>query len=310
MMPLIPLAAVAAGAIATTYTVAIAREAKRPRRATFAWALAHGTPTDPGQVDGVRGWQEGATTLRDAAHAAAAHPAGAGARTSATPPSARSIVIPWWSVRGSGSGTLLLVHGWGRSRWDSLRRLPWLLSHAESLLLPDLRGHGEAPGTTSIGHDDHLDLVQVLADAAPDLDPSELTLVGHSMGAMVVARLAASLAASGTPVRRLVLLAPYDALIVPMANRLRLRALPTGPFATIAAAWHARGQEPLHRTLSRVRCPVLTLGGGVDAVTTPDDVRRATMPHEPVIEPAIDHPQVGVEGEPSRQALEAFLAGT
>ena len=63
MIPLVPLAAVAAGAITTTYTVAIAREAKRPRRATYAWALAHGSPTSPAEVPGVRTWHEGSTVL-------------------------------------------------------------------------------------------------------------------------------------------------------------------------------------------------------------------------------------------------------
>jgi pimeloyl-ACP methyl ester carboxylesterase len=249
------------------------------------------------------------------------------------PPSARSIVLPWWLVQGRGEGDMIIIHGWGRSRWDSLRRVPWLLDHAASIVLPDLRGHGEAPGTTSIGHSDHLDLDQVLIDAlgrtiAPSIgageahdrmqqqatakrqDPRALTMVGHSMGAMVVARLAAMLAERGTPVRRLVLMAPYDSLIVPMANRLRMRGLPTGPFAATAAWWLARGQEPLHRTLARVQCPVLALGGELDAVTTQSDVRRAAAPHEPLIEPGIDHASVGVEGTTSRHAVDAFLART
>jgi pimeloyl-ACP methyl ester carboxylesterase len=127
---------------------------------------------------------------------------------------------------------------------------------------------------------------------------------------MVVARLAASLAERGTPVRRLVLLAPYDALIVPMANRLRVRGLPAGPFAATAAWWLARGEEPLHRTLERVHCPVLALGGGLDAVTKPLDVYRAAVPHGTSIETGIDHANVGVEGTASREALNEFLEAT
>jgi len=306
MIPLIPLTAVAAGAITTTYTVAIAREAKRPRRATYAWALAHGSPTSPAEVPGVRTWHEGSTVLQATGHDPATH---------ATPPSARSIVLPWWLVEGQGAGAMLLIHGWGRSRWDSLRRLPWLLEHAASIVVPDLRGHGESPGTTSIGHSDHLDLDQVIAEALNGTASSTaieggLTLVGHSMGAMVAARLAALLAERGTPARRLVLMAPYDSLIVPMANRLRVRGLPAGPFAATAAWWLTRGEEPLHRTLGRVRCPVLALGGGLDAVTTPDDVHRAAAPHDAFIEPGIDHANVGVEGTASREALHAFLSRT
>jgi len=307
MIPLVPLAAVAAGAIATTYTMAIAREATRPRRATYAWALAHGVAASPAEVPGVRAWREGSTTLHAAGRAMT--------HTAHAPPSARSIVLPWWFVQGQGAGAMLVIHGWGRSRWDSLRRLPWLLEHAASFLLPDLRGHGEAPGTTSIGHSDHLDLDQVMANAfngsvPPAAIDGGLTLVGHSMGAMVAARLAVLLAERGTPIRRLVLMSPYDSLIVPMGHRLRLRGLPAGPFAATAAWWLARGEEPLHRTLSRVQCPVLVLGGGLDAVTTPSDVRRATAPHDGLIEPGIDHANVGVEGTASREALNAFLART
>ena len=311
MIPLIPLAAVAAGAITTTYTVAIAREAKRPRRATYAWALAHHSAASPAEVPGVHAWHEGSTVLHTTGDAPTAYHASAAHHT---PPSARSIVLPWWFVEGQGSGTMLVIHGWGRSRWDSLRRLPWLLVHAASIVLPDLRGHGEAPGTTSIGHSDHLDLDQVIQRAdnasASGATNGGLTIVGHSMGAMVAARLAALLAARGTPARRLVLMAPYDSLIVPMANRLRVRGLPAGPFAATAAWWLARGEEPLHRALARVQCPVLALGGGLDAVTTPDDVHRAAAPHETLIEPAIDHANVGVEGTASREALHAFLLRT
>lgn len=305
MIPLVPLAAVAAGAITTTYTVAIAREAKRPRRATYAWALAHHSAASPAEVQGVHAWHEGSTVLRTTGHTPAAHH---------TPPSARSIVLPWWLVKGRGCGTMLVIHGWGRSRWDSLRRLPWLLEHAASIVLPDLRGHGEAPGTTSIGHSDHLDLDQVIqrADSNPasTATTGDLTIVGHSMGAMVAARLAALLAERGTPARRVVLMAPYDSLLVPMANRLRVRGLPAGPFAATAAWWLARGEEPVHHTLARVQCPVLALGGALDAVTTPDDVHRAAAPHDTLIEPGIDHADVGVEGTASREALHAFLART
>ena len=335
MIPLVPLAAVAAGAITTTYTVAIAREAKRPRRATYAWALAHHSAASPAEVPGVHAWHEGSTVLQTtgdapsayhtppahhsltAGHTPAAHHAPTARHAPAahpTPPSARSIVLPWWFVEGRGFGTMLVIHGWGRSRWDSLRRLPWLLEHAASIVLPDLRGHGEAPGTTSIGHSDHLDLDQVIAGAGSDpashATTGGLTIVGHSMGAMVAARLAALLAARGTSARRVVLMAPYDSLVVPMANRLRVRGLPAGPFAATAAWWLARGEEPLHRTLARVQCPVLALGGGLDAVTTPDDVHRAATPHETLIEPGIDHANVGVEGTASREALHAFLART
>lgn len=309
MIPLLGLGALAAATMAGAYTVAIAREARRPRRATFAWALAHGTPGTPDQVPGVLEWREGATTITGNP----TNHAGSGLR-------AQEVELPWWIVRGSGTGSLLLVHGWGRSRWDSLRRLPWLLPHASTLMVPDLPGHGEATGTTGVGATDHLVLDRLLpslhaAAAAQDPStacqaPASLTLVGHSMGAMVAARLAALLADRGTPVRRLILMAPYDTVLVPMANRLRLRGLPAGPFVHAAAAWVGSGGEPLHDTLARINCPVLVIGGALDAVTTPADLRAAAPGAETWIEPGIDHADVGVQGMASREAIEAFFART
>lgn len=86
-------------------------------------------------------------------------------------------------VEVSGQGTpLVMLHGWtaDRSEWDAFREQ---LSRRHRLILWDARGHGAQPmrGTTA----------PTLARMARDLhqlfehfDLTEVTLVGHSMGAL------------------------------------------------------------------------------------------------------------------------------
>ncbi len=104
---------------------------------------------------------------------------------------------------GTGPG-LVLVHGTGgdaHSHWDAVVAE---LSGGRTVVRPTLSG---SPGTTDAGGPLTLDLLaaQVLA-VADDAGLDAFDLVGYSLGAAVVARLAAK-----TPqrVRRLVLIAPF-----------------------------------------------------------------------------------------------------
>ncbi len=284
---LIGLGATAAAAICVAYTAGIVREAHRPRRATFGWALANGIPTDPGPIAGVISWSE---------------------YTTAVPPPAAPAQLSWWNIRTTGPSqrTALLVHGWGRSKWDSLRRLALLAPLCDRVIVPDLRGHGDSTGRTSVGADDHLDLMSVLGDAG--VDPSSLVVVGHSMGAVVAARLAAALASVGSPCRGVVLYAPYDELLVPMGNRLLIRALPRTPFAQVAQWWMQPRTELTHRAVARCDCPVIAVAGGADVVTPPAACARAAAPRDVVVERDLDHADVGTQGQRTIDALRALLA--
>ncbi|NDB22073.1 MAG: hypothetical protein EB020_14525, partial [Proteobacteria bacterium] len=66
----------------------------------------------------------------------------------ASVPTDGSVVPCWWIAGNGGAGApvVVVLHGHGRSRWDSLRRAsPWI-ERAALVVLPDLRGHGDAPG--------------------------------------------------------------------------------------------------------------------------------------------------------------------
>jgi pimeloyl-ACP methyl ester carboxylesterase len=81
---------------------------------------------------------------------------------------------------GSGSPTLLLLHGIGVNGavWQPL--LPHLKGWPGRIVVPDFRGHGRSPHARPYG------LGQHAADLADLLPPEEpVTIVGHSMGALV-----------------------------------------------------------------------------------------------------------------------------
>ncbi len=192
----------------------IVRDARTPSRATMGWALARKLAVDPAAL-GLQFEEE----LW-------------GANQSA------------WRIRGgapSSDLTTIIIHGWRRSRIDSLRRInPWY-GVSSSLLLVDLAGHGDAPdGPTTLGVRDVHEIVTLAHAVVASSDPAaarptRLLLVGHSLGASIALRAAAQLPPEF--LAGVVAIAPYESLKEPLANRLRARALPATPFAQLAQLW-------------------------------------------------------------------------
>jgi pimeloyl-ACP methyl ester carboxylesterase len=104
----------------------------------------------------------------------------------------------WVEQGGTGSPTLVLLHGLGANAavWEPLR--PWLArSWPGRWLAPDLRGHGRSSPDGLRGYAGHA------ADVAALLDPGEeVVLLGHSMGGVVAMALATGW--FGVTVRRVV----------------------------------------------------------------------------------------------------------
>lgn len=199
---------------------AIVRDARHPSRATIGWALARGLPPDPMAIDipfEERQFGNGQAL---------------------------------WSIDTPNTDSNLLtiiVHGWRRSRIDSLRRIhPWIGS-SRRLLLVDLPGHGESQsGPSTLGIDDHKALVSLALEELAQLSNTgnapqpRLLLVGHSLGAGIALR-----AAHAIPpecVAGVVALAPYESLSEPLTNRMAARGVPPWPLTDLAAWW-------IHETL-------------------------------------------------------------
>lgn len=207
-MGLAALLALGAALTLACAVAAIVRDARHPARASVGWALARGLPTRPSEI-GVDS-DEGSVTCGD------------GTR------------LPLWTIRGGQpqGPALLLLHGWRRSRIDSLRRLPWLLPHVRLACVIDLRGHGDAPeGPSTLGTADVSDACAAVR-AQPDIP---WIIAGHSLGASVAVRAAAELHASGTRIAGALLMCPYPDIRVPLAGRLASAGMPAFPVAGIAA---------------------------------------------------------------------------
>ncbi len=256
MLPPLLLFLAAAGLTAAIAAWLIARGALRPRRATAGWALAHGSAPDPGSL-GLRYSECGTAEW------------------------------PAWRIEGSGTvgaPTLILLHGWGRSRIDSLRRVGPLLPHVRAAILPDLPGHGESQSATAVGASEHAALVAELprwleAGRHPKGWSPRVILAGHSLGAAVAIRAAPLLNGVAT-VDGVIAWAPYETARQPVAARLaaqgiRIPALVRA--ATIMLRWHT-GQESSTisalRSLTARSVPTVIVGSSGDRVVELGVVRQ------------------------------------
>lgn len=168
----------------------------------------------------------------------------------------------------------MLVHGWGHSRIDLLARIePWQRL-CRRVVLYDLRGHGDATGgRTRLGHGEERDLLALLER----LDPAPTVLVGHSMGAAIAIRAAASGDASAAGVVGVVAVAPYDDFHRSLRGRLSRSGFPARPMSDIAMAWFRLcgiRHAPIDRAAAQLPCPLLVLHGTADSVAPPEHGER------------------------------------
>lgn len=244
---MIPLLLIGAAIAVVGYVAIVTIEAIRPPRRAAAWAIANGLPVSPEAL----GLEAAEWTLsRDGAS------------------------LPVWDIRIREAGpTVVFMHGWGRSRVDSLARIGPFLGVAGRILLPDLRGHGDATGSTRLGDArEEADLAELL-DRLDGERP--IILAGHSMGATLAIRAAAG-DRSGR-VAAVVAIAPYDSVRTPLRCRLVARDLPAGPFvdATLAAlAALGIGRPSTLAVAGSLRVPLLVVAGDADRVVPIDESRR------------------------------------
>ena len=149
--------------------VMTALQALRPPRKMFAWALATGRPKDPSDL-GLR--------FDDVQYLSGQrHP------------------CPAWRIYGDATDRdapiVVMLHGWGRSRWDSLTRVEPFRKVCCEIVLLDLPAHGEHAGTWSgVGTSEPHCVLHVLQEIAQQFPKWALILAGHSIGAGVAVRAA------------------------------------------------------------------------------------------------------------------------
>lgn len=173
---------------------------------------------------------------------------------------------------GSGSGPVLLVHGWKGSHrlWDAT--VLALRERGRRVVAYDLRGMGESdkPG-------DGYDFERMAADVGTVVDQLELedvTLVGWSMGCTVAL---SYLRGGGAGVGRLVLLnGPLRLTSVPDFPHAMPAEQFEGYLADLVARWPASEYEFQRATLVTPTQPTVDLLYGI-ALQTPLDVAVAIV---------------------------------
>ena len=271
---------------------AIAWDATHPPRKGLAWALATGRPASP--------------TDLQLQHEEAALPGLDG------------VPCPAWRVQGRGDAdapTLLMVHGWGRSRWDSLARLAPLLPCVHDAWLPDLPAHGEHAGRRCwVGVREPEAVAAMLAEVACRRPGRGVVACGHSLGAGVTLRGAAQARRDGVPVDGVILLSPYRDLRSPLPGRLALRDLPEQPFTSIAIRMLRLAgcmDAPLEHDAAAIALPTLIVTCEDDAISPASDAMRVeeAMPNATLLVlPGDRHDDPGA-ADPERFAasVQAFV---
>jgi len=223
------------------------RSLTRPPRRTYASALARGAPGDPGELDEPLAYES--FSFRG-----------------------RARDLPAWRIEGRDptGPCAVLVHGWGSGRIGALARIPAIARRASEILVCDLEGHGESPGTSRMGTSEHHDIRALSMQRSGD---RPLVLYGWSMGAGIALRTARDFG-DELGIVGVCAESPYIHAITPARNVIRLQGYPVamnlppamaliGTRLGIGPRWRGFARDAIARGIA---CPVLVLHGGADPV--------------------------------------------
>ncbi len=170
----------------------------------------------------------------------------------------------WYMAPQPGRPVILYLHGNAGTIADRAFKARLFARQGIGVMLAEYRGYGGNPGSpTEAG---------LYADARANLawladkghDPASIVVYGESLGTGVAVQAALELALAGTPVRALVLEAPFTAMTD--AAGVHYPWLPTGLLT--------RDRYDSSAKIGAVRCPVLILHGSADRVVPQDQGMR------------------------------------
>ena len=218
---------------------------------------------------GATSWVLGSQLVRPVNHPVPL-PAGFSARVVSLPGPGYAIA-GWWLNQGDNSPVVLLLHAIRADRSSMLPRAELLVRHGFSILLIDLQGHGETPGTAiTLGLRESADVRAALGWLKRAAPSRRIGVVGSSLGGAAVL-----LGPQPSGFDAVVLEAVYPRVAGAVENRVRMRLGPLAPILTpllliqLYSRLHtsSRDLEPI-RSISRLGTPVLVVAGSRDQHTT------------------------------------------
>jgi alpha-beta hydrolase superfamily lysophospholipase len=180
-------------------------------------------------------------------------------------------IAGWWLDRGGHSPVVVLLHAIRADRSSMLPRAALLLRHGFSVLLIDLQGHGETPGTAiTLGSRESADVRAALEWLRRTAPSRRIGAIGCSLGGAAVL-----LGPQPSGFDAVVLEAVYPRVGLAIENRIRIRLGPLAPALTPLLLLQIRPRlgmspsdlEPI-RSIAQLGAPVLVVAGSRDQHTT------------------------------------------
>jgi len=216
----------------------------RPRRRTYALAIAHDLPTHPGDLG------------LDAAEATFNLPG--------------NHTTPGWIITGNNPAgpTVLVLHGHRDSTYGALRFVPTLIPHAAHIIVFDWPGHGECSAEwMTCGQREPDDAIAVLDGLPNDIRSKPTVLFGYSLGGQIAVKTAGLYPDRFAGV---IVDGAYRAWDTPVRLKLKRYRIPSFPFTQLVGLFfYAAGLiRNFDRTqyASRFPNPMLVLHGTGDRV--------------------------------------------
>ena len=147
-------------------------------------------------------------------------------------PSRDGLMLRGWLMRGEATKpTIIFGHGLFRSRREGLERGSALNKRGLSVLLFDLRNHGESDGRfTSLGFLERLDVLGAYDFLKEKRERRRFVLLGVSMGAVAIIHAAD---AFQQDLEAIIADSPFQSLNETVAHHTGMLALPSFPFADL-----------------------------------------------------------------------------
>lgn len=206
-----------------------------------------------------------------------------------------------WFVPGSGPTprpTVVVFSGNAGHRGYRAPLAAALRRQGLNVLLTDYRGYGGNPGTpTEAGLAEDARAARAYALTRPDVDATQLTYFGESLGAAVAVRLAVE-----HPPAALVLRSPFASMA--LVGQYHYPVLPVRLLL--------RDRYPSIDRAPMIRCRVLVIAGNADSIIPIGHTRRlydAIVAPKTFVEIAADHnDQALLDGAEMIQAMVRFLS--